>query len=155
MKILKQELVQVTIRKATHLDFADILSLIKEFSVFQKTPKKVSITLEQMTSEKDFFHCFAAETEDKQIVGFATFFFAYYSWSGKALYLDDLYVKEDFRKFSIGKNLLNKVILHAKEEQGKKVRWQVSKWNENAIDFYKKVGAAIDETEINCDLIIK
>lgn len=53
------------------------------------------------------------------------------------------------------KKLLDAVIELAKKEHCKKVRWQVSRWNENAIDFYKKIGAWIDETEINCDLIIK
>jgi hypothetical protein len=46
------------------------------------------------------------------------------------------------------------VINLAKQEQCKKVRWQVSGWNSNAIAFYKKMGANIDSTEINCDLVL-
>jgi diamine N-acetyltransferase len=140
------------IRFATELDFPSILSLIKEFSLFQKTPEKVSITLEQMIEEKNYFQCFVAETEDKKIIGFASFFFAYYSWSGKAVYLDDLYVQSQYRKQGMGKKLLDAIIAHAKKEQCRKLRWQVSNWNYNAIAFYKKLGAVIDETEINCDL---
>jgi diamine N-acetyltransferase len=140
------------IRFATELDFPSILSLIKEFSLFQKTPEKVSITLEQMIEEKNYFQCFVAETEDKKIIGFASFFFAYYSWSGKAVYLDDLYVQSQYRKQGMGKKLLDAIIAHAKKEQCRKLRWQVSNWNYNAISFYKKLGAVIDETEINCDL---
>ena len=78
--------------------------MLKEFSVFRKTPEKVSITLEQMMSEKNIFKCIVGETETNEIAGFATFFFTYYSWPGKGLYLDDLYVKDSFRKQSIGKN---------------------------------------------------
>ncbi|MCW3109342.1 MAG: family N-acetyltransferase [Segetibacter sp.] len=141
----------VTIRKAGEQDFKVVLSLIKEFSIFQKTPEKVTITLQQMIEGKDSFKCIVAEAENKEIVGFATFFFAWYSWTGKALYLDDLYVRETFRNQSTGKKLLETIISLAKDEQCKKVRWQVSKWNANAIDFYKKIGAAVDETEINCD----
>lgn len=141
----------VTIRKAEQQDFEAVLSLIKEFSMFQKTPEKVTITLEQMIAGKDFFKCFVAEADNKEIVGFATYLSAWYSWSGKALYLDDLYVKKAFRKQAIGKRLLNAVINLAKDEQCKKVRWQVSKWNINAIDFYKKTGAVIDDIEMNCD----
>ena len=37
-------------------------------------------------------------------------------------------------------------------EQCKKLRWQVSNWNKNAIDFYKKMGASIDDMEINCEM---
>jgi GNAT superfamily N-acetyltransferase len=144
----------VNIRKGIEPDFSSIYSLLKEFAEFQKTPERVMITLEQMIQEKDLFRCFVAETEDNRIVGVASFFFAYYSWSGKAIYLDDLYVQPKWRKLSIGKQLLNAVIDHAKEERCKKLRWQVSKWNTNAIDFYKSMGAEIDDVEINCDLYL-
>jgi diamine N-acetyltransferase len=143
---------KVVVKRANEQDFSKILALIKEFSEFQGTPEMVTITLEQMVNESAFFHCFIAEADNKEIVGFATFFFAYYSWTGKALYLDDLFVKEEYRKQGIGKKLLETVIDFAKSEKCKKVRWQVSNWNANAIDFYKRMGAQIDEVEINCDL---
>ena len=145
----------ITIRKAAILDFPAILSLIKEFSIFQKTPEKVTITLEQMIADENIFQCFVAETVNEDIIGFASFFFTYYSWTGKALYLDDLYVTEVFRNQGIGKMLLEKVIFFATNKQCTKVRWQVSKWNANAINFYKKMGVAINEIEINCDLNIE
>lgn len=144
----------VTIRQASRQDFPVILSLIKEFSIFQKTPEKVTVTLEQMMADEDIFNCLVAESDDKEIVGFATFFFTYYSWSGKGLYLDDLYVKETCRKQAVGKKLLDKIIEIAKEENCKRVRWLVSGWNKDAIDFYKKMGAVIDSTDINCDLLL-
>ena len=144
----------ITIRKAHQQDFATILSLINEFAIFQKTPGKVTITLDQMMASQDLFQCFIAETESKEIAGFASFYFVYNSWSGKGLYLDDLYVTDTSRKQGIGKQLLEAIIQLAKDEQCKKLRWQVSKWNANAIDFYKSMGAVIDETEINCDLMI-
>ncbi len=142
----------IHIRKVVPSDFPSILALINEFAIFQKTPEKVSITLEQMEKEKDFFRCFVAETSDKAIVGFASFYFTYFSWSGKGLFLDDLYVTESYRKQNIGVQLLNAVIALGKKEQCKKLRWQVSGWNKNAIGFYEKIGAVIDDTEINCDL---
>lgn len=145
----------ITIRKADEPDFPAIISLIKEFSVFQKTPEKVTITMEQMIHDKNIFQCLVAETDDKIITGFATFFFTYYSWTGKGLYLDDLYVKEDFRKQAIGKKLLDHIVAVAKNQQCKNVRWRVSKWNLNAIEFYKKMGASVDEIDFNCDLNLK
>jgi GNAT superfamily N-acetyltransferase len=143
-----------TIRKATETDIPAIHELIKEFAFFQKTPEKVFVTPQQMKEDKDLFQCFIAEeTHTHKIVGFASFFFAYYSWSGKALYLDDLYVTEKFRGQNIGSMLMNSVIDFAKYNNCKKLRWQVSNWNTNAHIFYKKLGAAIDATEINCDLV--
>jgi GNAT superfamily N-acetyltransferase len=137
------------IRKGVVQDYEQIVALIKAFAVFQKTPEKVTVTLEQMIEDKDLFQCFVAEV-DNTIIAFASFFFAYYSWSGKGLYLDDLYVKEEYRQLNIGTKLLNTVIQFASEQQCKSVRWQVSRWNENAISFYKKLGAVVDETEMNC-----
>jgi diamine N-acetyltransferase len=107
-----------------------------------------------MIANGNLFQCFIAETGDSKIVGFASFFFAYYSWSGKAIYLDDLYITNAYRKQGIGKMLLQQIIELAKNSSCKKVRWQVSKWNTNAIEFYQKMNAAIDETEINCDLLL-
>ena len=144
----------INIRPANEMDFPEIFSLITEFSVFQGTPEKVSITVDQMQENKELFNCLVAETKDKHIVGFASFFFAYYSWSGKALYLDDLYVKETFRNQAIGKMLFYAVLVYAKNNHCNKMRWLVSKWNTNAIGFYKSIGANIDETELTCDLTL-
>lgn len=139
----------ITIRKGDTEDYEQILGLIKAFSHFQKTPEKVFITLEEMLQNKDLFQCFVASVEN-EIVAFASFFFAYYSWSGKAIYLDDLYVKDEYRQLNIGTGLLNTVMEYAREQQCKSVRWLVSRWNENAINFYKKMGAETEETEMPC-----
>jgi GNAT superfamily N-acetyltransferase len=139
------------IRKATEVDFPDILLLIKELATFEKVPEKVTNTVELMNKEKEFFHCFVAETKDKEIVGIALYFFAYYTWVGKSLYLEDLFVKESFRKLNIGSALLRKIFDVARDEDCKRVRWQVLNWNENAIQFYKKSGAEIDDEWLNCN----
>lgn len=143
------------IRKATEKDFEAILSLIKELAHFEKAPEKVSNSVEQMKEEKDVFGCFIAETEKKEIVGIALYFFAYYTWIGKSLYLDDLYVKETYRGEKIGARLLKKVIEVAKKENCKRLRWQVLNWNKPAIDFYKEFGAEFDDEWINCDFDYK
>lgn len=142
------------IRKATEKDFNAIVNLINEFALFQKTPGKVTITVDQMKADQDLFQCFVAEDEKKSIVGFASYFFTYYSWTGKALYLDDLYVTSGARGSKTGTKLLEAVIDLAKQSGCKKLRWQVSGWNQPAIDFYKKMGAVMDDTEINCDLVL-
>ncbi len=143
------------IRKATEKDFDAILSLIKELAHFEKAPEKVSNSVEQMKEEKDIFGCFIAETEKKEIVGIALYFFAYYTWIGKSLYLDDLYVKEKYRGGKIGARLLKKVIEVAKKENCKRLRWQVLNWNKPAIDFYKEFGVEFDDEWINCDFDYK
>jgi GNAT superfamily N-acetyltransferase len=140
----------IIIRKATEEDFPAILSLIRDLASFENAPEKVTNTVEQMKEEKELFHCFVAETKTKEIVGMALYFFAYYTWVGKALYLDDLYIKESFRKNKIGSALLRKIFEIANTENCKRVRWQVLNWNKTAIQMYNKSGAEIDDEWLNC-----
>jgi diamine N-acetyltransferase len=141
----------IIIRQAAREDFPAVYGLFKEFAVFQKTPEKLYITLEELIEDEEYFKCLVAVT-DGEIVGFATYFFSFYSWTGKAIYLDDLYVKNSHRNYGIGKQLLEAVINLAKESHCKTVRWLVSRWNTNAIEFYKKIGAHVDDTEMTCVL---
>ncbi len=144
----------VKIRKIAAEDYPAVHQLILEFAIFIRTPEKVTITVEQMIAERESFNCLVAEA-DGRIIGFATFFPAYYSWTGKAIYLDDLYVPEAYRGRQVGARLLEAVIGIGRESGCKKVRWQVSRWNERAIDFYRKRGAVVDDTEMNCDLFLE
>jgi len=141
----------IDIRKANESDFEKIVELFKEFAEFEKTPKKMINSVERMKAEKDFFNCYVALDHDK-IIGYVSWFFAYFTWSGKAVYMDDLYVQPTLRGKGIGKSLLGKVCDLAKESGCHKMRWQVSNWNVPAINFYKSLGAEIDHVEMNCDL---
>jgi ribosomal protein S18 acetylase RimI-like enzyme len=148
-KILSDKM-KINIRKAGENDFPAILSLIKELADFERAPEKVTNTVEQMNQEKEYFQCYIAETDSGKIAGMALFYFAYYTWVGKSLYLDDIYVKASFRKQKIGSELLRKVFEIARKENCKRVRWQVLNWNKAAIEMYKKFGAEIDDEWLNC-----
>ena len=65
---------EVIVRKANTEDFDSIIELMKDFALFQKTPEKVTITVEQMRSDEHLFYCLIAETKDKVIIGFALIF---------------------------------------------------------------------------------
>ncbi len=140
----------ITIRQATEDDYPSILSLIKALAEFENASEQVTNSIELMKREKDFFQCYVAETEENEIVGMALFYFVYYSWVGKSLYLDDIFVKENLRKHKIGTALLRKVFEIARNEDCKRVRWQVLDWNQPAIEMYKKCGAVIDNEWLNC-----
>ena len=142
------------IRKADPADFEAVHAMLKEFATFISTPDKVLTTPAQMVCDSDVFRCLIALEGDKP-VGFATYFMAYYSWTGKAIYLDDLYVKEEYRGRGIGSALFDFVLKMGREAECKKMKWQVSNWNEKAQAFYKSRGAVIDAVEINCDLMLE
>jgi GNAT superfamily N-acetyltransferase len=139
------------IRNATEADFPAVLEMIKGLALFEKAPEKVTNSVEQMKEEQHLFRCAVAETSTGEIVGMALWFYAYYTWVGKSLYLDDLYVRESYRKNRIGTMLLNHIMEEAKTENCKRVRWQVLNWNKPAIDLYRKSGAVIDGEWLNCD----
>ena len=143
----------VTIRKIEESDYLVLISLFKEFALFEKLPEKMTNSVEQMLREKEYLTGFVAVNDADEIVGYATYFFGYYTWIGKSLYMDDLYVRPDFRGAGVGTKLINEVIAFAKAENCKKLRWQVSEWNQPAIDFYKSLGANVDAVESNCDLV--
>lgn len=139
------------IRKYNENDIPAIIGLIKDLALFEKAPDKVTNSVERMKNEQEYFNCFVAENNDGEIIGIALYFFAYFTWVGKSLYLDDLYIKPEYRGSKIGTKLLNKIFEVAKEESCQRLRWQVIDWNEPAIKFYKKCGATLDNEWINCD----
>ena len=140
-----------TIRSAVEADFPAILDIIKALALFENAPEKVTNTVEQMLAEKEYFKCFVAVDEDEKIIAICLYFFAYYTWVGKSLYLDDLYVLEPYRKQGVASALLNKLFEVARNETCHRVRWQVLDWNESAIRLYEKCGATIDSAWLNCD----
>lgn len=143
----------ISIQPVTENDFEELVFLFQEFASFEKLPELMTNSVEKMKAEKDYFHAFVARYEKGEIAGYATYFFAYYTWVGKSLYMDDLYVREKYRGQGIGTLLINRIIDLAKEEKCNRLRWQVSRWNSPAIEFYKSIGAKVDNVEMNCDLI--
>jgi GNAT superfamily N-acetyltransferase len=139
------------IRPIERRDYEELLLMFQEFATFQKAAGNVQNSVGLMEQESEYLHGYVIEAESGELAGYVTFFYAYFTWSGKSIYLDDLYVKPAFRKKGWGKKLLLSVIDKAGGEGCKKVHWQVSKWNEHAIDFYKSLGAIVDDVELNCD----
>ncbi len=143
------------IRSIIPNDFPELLSLFSEFAEFEKTPEKMTNTLEQMEKESEYIKGFVAVNDQDVILGYTTYFFSYHTWVGKSMYMDDLYVRPECRGNSIGTSLIKSVIDKAKAENCNRLRWQVSDWNQPAIEFYEKLGASIDGVELNCDLNLK
>lgn len=143
---------EITIRKATKNDLPDVLSLIKELALFEKQPQEVTITLEQLEQdgfgEHPLFWIILAEDNGK-IVGMSFYYIRYSTWKGRCLYLEDLVVKESYKKQGIGKLLFEATISEAKKMNAKLMTWQVLDWNEPAINFYKKFNAELDDEWIN------
>lgn len=143
----------LTIRFAEVDDTADIFSLINELASYEKLSHLITTSVDELKinlfGKEKFVEILIAEYDNK-IVGQALFFKNFSTFLGKpGIYLEDLFVKPDFRGKGIGKALLEKIISIAKERNYGRVEWSVLDWNESAIDFYKKMGAEIlDEWKI-------
>lgn len=146
---------QVNIRRGTKKDLPTVWRLIKELAEYEKAPHEVTLTLEQFEQdgfgERPLYEFLVAE-EENQIVGMALFYFAYSTWKGKMIYLDDIIVTQEYRRKGIGKKLMDALINYAKEAGAKQLRWHVLTWNTPAINFYKKYNANLDPEWITCKL---
>lgn len=146
---------KIIIRKAEERDVSGILRLVKELATFEREPLAVINTEERMLSDgfgkNPSFISFVAEA-DNEMAGMAVFYFAYSTWKGRYIYLDDIIVTEKFRKHGVGKLLFDKIIEFAKENNANQLRWHVLNWNEPAIHFYEKYKADMDPDWITCKL---
>ena len=143
---------KITLRKAESVDIPLIFSLVKELAIYELAPEEVTATLEDYEvngfSEKPLFEAFLL-FENDQLAGFALWYFRFSTWKGKRLYLEDLFVKSEFRSKGYGKLLMDAIIEEAKITNSKGLMWQVLDWNTTAIDFYKKFEARFDSEWIN------
>lgn len=138
------------LRKAEAGDVPGMFRLVKELAEFERAPNEVinseEILLRDGFGENSVYRAFVAVEEIKnEIVGMALYYTAYSTWKGKLLFLDDLVVTERYRRFGIGRKLINEFLKAAKEEGVNQIRWQVLDWNTPAIEFYKTLGVEMDE----------
>ena len=136
---------KINIRFATENDIPIILELIKELSVYEKMSNQVSADEDKLKKtlfgEKKYAEVLLAEYNGKP-AGQALFFYNYSTFLAKpGIYLEDLFVKPEYRGKGIGKQLLNKLIEVAKEKNCGRIEWAVLDWNERAIKFYENLGA--------------
>jgi GNAT superfamily N-acetyltransferase len=134
------------IRPATLDDVPTILSLIRDLAEYERAPNEVVAT-EEGLREVLFGARPSAEVilalEGKMPVGFAVFFHNFSTWLGRAgLYLEDLFVRPDARGKGYGRALLVHLARIAQERGCGRMEWAVLDWNEPAIQFYRKLGAA-------------
>jgi GNAT superfamily N-acetyltransferase len=136
---------KLIIRKAEEKDSSNIIGLIKELAKYEKLSHLVEITeldLHKFLFGKSKFVEVLIAEYDGKIAGQALFFKNFSTFLGKpGIYLEDLYVKPEFRSKGIGKVLLQNIIDLAKERNYGRVEWSVLDWNEPAIEFYKRIGA--------------
>ena len=141
----------LAIRSATEADVGLLLEMIREFAEFERELDQVEITTEDLLRDgfgpSPRFQALLAEW-DGEPAGYAVYFFIYSTWTGRPLlFLEDLYIRPQFRSKKIGKTLLQYTAGIAREQNCDGMRWEVLDWNTPAIDFYRGIGAQVGHTD--------
>jgi len=151
----------------THLtspDVPTILSLIQELADYEKASSSVHATLDSLT--RTLSHASPSDPEnpsafspgyaktllvtdpDGTVAGMALYFYNYSTWTGvPGIYLEDLFVKDAYRKKGYGVLLLKRLAQEVLKVGGKRLEWSCLDWNEPSLQFYQsdKIGAAKKE----------
>ena len=122
-----------------------VLSFIKELAEYEKLSLEVTATekllKKTLFGKKSVAKVLLAYYENEP-AGFAVYFFNFSTFVGKpGLYLEDVFVKPEFRGKGIGKAILIYLAGIAKKNDCGRFEWAVLDWNKSAINFYKSIGA--------------
>ena len=129
---------------AERKDTEEILSFIRQLAEYEHLLEEVvaepALLEHWIFDEKKAEVIFAVEDGEK--VGFALFFHNFSTFLGRAgIYLEDLYVKPEYRGRGYGKALLKKLASLAAERGCGRLEWWCLDWNQPSIDFYRSLGA--------------
>jgi GNAT superfamily N-acetyltransferase len=137
---------EIEIQVATEDDVPLLLSLIRELADYERLSHEVVATEETLRDSlfggRQLAETLLAHLGDEP-VGFALFFHNFSTFLGRpGIYLEDLYVKPEFRGAGVGRALLVRIAGLAKERNCGRLEWSVLDWNEPAIGFYERIGAS-------------
>lgn len=138
------------IRPARQEEVGVVLQLIHDLAVYEKAPNEVEATekelIETIFSIDPKVFCDLVEV-DGEIAGMAIWFLNYSTWQGKhGIYLEDLFIKPEYRGRGYGKALLKHLAKICDDKGYGRFQWWVLDWNSPAIEFYRSLGAvAMDE----------
>jgi GNAT superfamily N-acetyltransferase len=138
------------IRDAVPSDVPAILDLVKELAAFEHLAHEAKATpaLMQAALFGERPHAFALMCDvGGESVGVAICYYTFSTFVGRhGIYIEDVYVRPDFRNRGIGRAFFRHIAQRAVAEKCGRMEWTVLDWNENAIRFYRSLGAvAMDQ----------
>lgn len=135
----------LTLRPARPEDAGLVLQFIREIAAYEKLSGEVVATEQDirtaLSGEPARVEVLLADWEGRP-AAFALFYHNFSTFTGRrGLYLEDLFVKPEFRGKGIGKRLLLELVELARERKCARMEWVALDWNQPAIDFYEQLGA--------------
>lgn len=149
------------IRNAEPADVADIAALIRELALYEKEPEAARATEADLLRDgfgpEPYFRCVmldaAVDDGSFAVAGFALYFFQYSTWEGRpALYLEDLFIRPQYRGHGFGKALLQHLAQIAVERGCTRFQWECLDWNAPSLAFYESMGASVLREWLNLRL---
>ena len=135
---------KLTFRHAQEKDADKILFFIRALAKYEKMEDEVVATqqlLREWIFEKKKAEVIFPMLDGKEI-GFALFFHNFSTFLGRAgLYLEDLFILEEYRGRGYGKATLRELARIAVERGCGRLEWCCLDWNKPSIDFYRALGA--------------
>lgn len=153
----------ISIRTAqTPADYAAAFALVNELAAYENAPHEVTLNLATFIADGQaqppHYQLRLAEIQHTDlaqaptIAGIALFYTMYSTWKGKIVYLDDIVVQQNYRRYGIGQHLMDAVIQYAVQQNAAQLRWHVLDWNTPAIRFYEKMQVRLEPEWITCKM---
>ena len=136
-----------TISTVTESDVPVLLAMIRELAEFERLTHELEITADSLRAalfgERPVAAALLARV-DGFPAGYAVYFQTFSTFVGRSgIFLDDIYVRPQFRKRGIGRALLEAVAKIGLDIGGGRFEWIALRWNENAFRFYRSLGAKV------------
>jgi len=136
-----------TISSAGETDVPVLLAMIRELAEFEHLAHELEVTADSLRAalfgERPVAAALMARV-DGSPAGYAVYYRTFSTFVGRAgVFLDDLYVRPEYRKRGIGRALLERVAAVDTEAAGGRFEWIALRWNENAFRFYRSLGAKV------------
>lgn len=134
----------IVVRRGRKTDSVQFIGLVNALAEFEKLHPPSEAGRKRLAEDvfvKKRVRLFVA-AEGEKLVGYALYFYAYSSFVAKpSLYLEDLYVLEEYRKRGVGFALFRRCVVEAVSRGCGRMEWAVLTWNEKALKFYERLGA--------------
>jgi len=136
-----------TINSATESDVPILLAMIRELAEFERLAHEVEVTADSLRAalfgERPVAAALLARMDDFP-AGYAVYYHTFSTFVGRpGIFLDDIYVRPEFRKRGIGRAMLEAVAKIGMDIGGGRFEWIALRWNENAFSFYRSLGAKV------------
>jgi len=145
------------IRRAEENDAKYILQFVEALAVFRKKSVAVHTTAENFArdgfGDNPLYQCLLLEETGANdgipsLRGMTLWFIGYSSWEGRSLFLEEMFVDEEFRGRGAGKHFMYTLAEIAMTLDCGRFVWRALDWNTNALDFYQGIGAEIDRESL-------